>query len=87
MYIDWTKNIQDPEEKTRFESQVISAKPVLDRLLQLCQDKGNQIEQNELDFDKTNWAIRQASFIGSRAALAWMKKLIDLDQQRINTIG
>lgn len=87
MFIDWTKNLKDDEEKARFESQVVSAKPVLDRLLCLCEDKENAIQQNELDFDKTNWAIRQASFIGSRAALTWMKKLIDLDQQRINTIG
>lgn len=87
MFIDWTKNLKDDEEKARFESQVIAAKPVLDRLVQLCADKEKQIEHAELDFDKTNWAIRQGSFIGSRSALAWMKKLIDLDQQRIKTIG
>lgn len=86
MYLDWTKHLKDPEEKARFENQVISSKQVLDRLKELIKEKETQLQSQEIDpngFDNPNWGLRQASLVGSKTSLAWVYKLINLDQQRI----
>jgi hypothetical protein len=86
MFVDWTKHLKTPEEKSRFENQVQSAKPVLDRLIQLIKEKTDSLdlsETREEQFDNPNWAHKQAYKNGLRSATQGFTKLIDLDQQRI----
>lgn len=84
MFVDWTKNLKNADEKAAFESTVEGAKPVLDRLKTLLDEKERILNQSEMSFDtfdKPNWDYRQAYQNGFRACLYGIRKLIDLDQQ------
>lgn len=86
MYTKWTSHINDPSEKVNFENQIISAKPVLERLLQLVredQEAASRVEMSVKQFENPNWAYRQAYMNGGRASYEAIAKLIDLDQQNI----
>lgn len=85
MYIEWTKHLKDPEEKARFEQNVRNSATVLDRLRQLCSEKQNVLDRNEMSievYNTPNWGERQAHKNGNRESLEWMKKLVDLDHQK-----
>lgn len=85
MLVAWTKHLKDIQEKEEFQSQIIGAKPVLDRLKQILTEEEAQIDRSEMDikiFDQPNWAERQAYKNGCRAMLSILKRLVDLDQQR-----
>lgn len=87
MYSSWTKNLKDPEEIQRFQNTIQSAKPVLDRLIELVNEEEKALDRSETDirvFDLPNWAERQAFKNGCRSYMQTIKKLIDLDQQRTN---
>lgn len=87
MFTKWTSHISDPEEKVRFENQIISARPVLERLAQLITDDENSLDRVELSvkqFEVPNWGERQAFYNGSRASYKSLLKLIDLDQQDLH---
>jgi len=80
----WTKHIKDPEEKKRFENQVLGAKSVLERLQELVLEDEATLYRAEIDtstYDKPNWDYRQAHRNGFRSCLFKYAKLIDLDQQ------
>ncbi len=84
MFTKWTSHISDPEEKVRFENQIISARPVLERLAQLISDDESSLDRVELSvkqFEVPNWEYRQSFYNGSRASYKSLLKLIDLDQQ------
>jgi hypothetical protein len=84
MYTKWYSHIKDPEEQERFRNQVLSAKPVLERLVTLLETELDGLDRSETDiksFDLPNWAYRQAYKNGARAELNMMTKLIDLNQQ------
>lgn len=84
MFTKWTSHISDPEEKVRFENQIISARPVLERLAQLISEDEAGLEKVELSvkqFEVPNWDFRQAFYNGSRSSYKSLLKLIDLDQQ------
>ena len=84
MFTRWTSHISDPEEKQRFKNQIISAKPVLERLAQLIDEDEaalNSAERSVKQFDSPNWSWKQAYWNGARATLHSQKKIIDLDQQ------
>lgn len=88
MFTTWTKHISDPNEKERFERHIQSSKPVLDHLINLMDENEKSLdilELSEKDFDKPNWANKQAFRNGQRSVLRSMRKLINLDQQRDNT--
>jgi hypothetical protein len=85
MYTKWTQHLKDKEEKEDFEKHVWSAKPVLDRLMQLLTNSIDGIEKSEIslkNYDLPNWDYRQADYNGYKRALMEIKTLIDLDQQR-----
>jgi hypothetical protein len=85
MIIDWTKHLKDPDEKARFENSVRSAKTVLERLQELVQERLEAVEVSELsikDFDKPNWAEKQAFKNGFKSFANVVLKLINLDQQK-----
>lgn len=84
MLIDWTKHISDPETKSRFEAQILNAKPVLDRLRQILMEKEDTIDRTERNigvYNTPNWAERQAHKNGNREMIWFLKTLADLDQQ------
>lgn len=84
MYTKWTSHISDPEEKVRFQNQIISAKPVLERLVQLIAEDVEALDRVELNvkqFEIPNWDYRQAFYNGCRSSYTSLNKLIDLDQQ------
>lgn len=86
MYGSWTKHLKDPEEVKRFQNTVISAKPVLDRLLEIMKEDETALDRSEMDiksFETPNWSHLQAFKNGYRSHLQAINKLINLDQQRI----
>src|ERR1700749_2318985 len=63
MYSVWTDHLKTPEDKERFRSSLESAKPVLDRLQAILDDKATAIdtaERSVANYDNPNWAYRQA---------------------------
>lgn len=84
MYIDWTKHLTDPEEKSRFTAQVENSRPVLRRLQQILAEKELTLDRVEMNigvYNTDNWAYRQAHKNGNREMLWFLNKLVDLDQQ------
>lgn len=85
MYTKWTQHLKDPQEKADFERSILSAKPVLERVLYLLKEEEKSLDRSEVDikqFDQPNWAERQAFKNGYRASLGIAIKLVDLDQQK-----
>lgn len=86
MYTKWTAHLKTEDEKADFKSHIVSAKPVLERVLDLLKEEENGIERSELDlrtYDTPNWAYKQSYKNGYRSALGFVSKLIDLDKQEI----
>lgn len=84
MYTKWTQTIRDPADKDRFEKQIYSAKPVLNRLIDILREDERALNHSETDlktFESPNWHYRQAFKNGQRNKLEDVLKLIDLDQQ------
>jgi hypothetical protein len=85
MYTKWTQHLTDEEEKKRFQNQIWSAKPVLERLLLILDEQEKSLDRSEIDpqsFSSPNWAYLQAFKNGDRFRLNYLKTLIDLDQQK-----
>jgi hypothetical protein len=84
MFLDWTKNLTDADEKVKFEANIMSSKTILDRLTQLIDEKEASLTRTELTpsaFEDANWGYKQAFQNGYRAALNQIKILINLDDQ------
>jgi len=84
MYIDWTRHISDPKEKEAFEQSILGSKRVLERLMELMDERELSIDVSERglkQFDNPNWAYKQAFNNGFKSCLGIVKTLIDLDQQ------
>jgi len=87
MISGWTKNLRTEEEKLRFQSSVIGAKPVLDRLNDLLTEAEQQLDKGlmkESSYDSPNWALKAADRNGFIRAISTIKQLINLDQQKAN---
>lgn len=90
MYSRWTSHLKTDEEKKSFQNEVISAKGVLERLIQMIDEDVNQLDKSELDqrvYSIPNWSHLQAHKNGNRQSYAAIRQMIDLDQQKgpINT--
>lgn len=86
MYLEWTSHLQDEEEKTKFQQQVRAAKPVLERLRDILDKQEMTLDRTEVNIDTytiPNWDYRQAHKNGNRESIAYLKRLVDLDQQKI----
>lgn len=77
----WTAGLQ-PEPKKRFEELLGVNNKVLDRLLEICYNTLNELEDKSSDFDNPNWALRQANLIGRRAELKRIIKLCTPAKER-----
>lgn len=82
MKIQWTNHLKDPEDKSRFARTIESAKPVLDRQIEIINNMEEGLLRSETSlsqFDTPNWDYQQAFKNGYRAGLKEIKQLIDLD--------
>lgn len=83
----WTKNLKTKEEQDNFNNQVLGARPVLERLTDMLDEKLTELERTQLTlkaYDNPNWAYQQAHKNGYAGALTYLKDLINLDQQKAN---
>ena len=82
----WTQHLKSEEEKERFKLSVLSARPVLERLQELINNREAEMEKLELDtttYDRPNWDYRQAHNNGFRACLRALKIITNLDPKEI----
>lgn len=88
MYVQWTSNLGDTEDKLRFEKTILSAKPVLDRQLEIIDELKAELELNSegvTQFEVPSWSQKQAYLLGYKAGLNKIASLINLDKQKIPT--
>lgn len=88
MYTKWTAHCKTDHEKVQFEADLRRAKPVLDRLMEILNQRKEEIYREELSkdiFDIAAWPYLQASSVGSRREIQQLYKLIDLDKQKDTT--
>lgn len=86
MLSKWTQHIHDEHEKEAFRKYVRNSPELLDRLKTLIDEREKEITRSELSeeiYDTPSWEHRQAHKNGRRQELAWMRRLVDLDQQII----
>ena len=85
MYARWTSHLNTEDEKKQFRNDVLSAKSVLDRLIQIIDEDVNNLDRSELDqrvYSIPNWSHLQAHKNGNRQSYAAIRQMIDLDQQK-----
>lgn len=88
MITKWTSHLSDPEEKERFENQVMSAKPVLERLAQILKEDRDQFEAGEMSakyFDTPNWDYKSAYNLGCKFYNTIVQKIINLETKQEET--
>lgn len=64
----WTAGLDD-EYKKKYEDLLAVNNLVLDRLTEICYNMINDLEVNSSNFEKPDWALRQAHAVGQRKAL------------------
>jgi hypothetical protein len=80
----WTSNLQDQEDKERFERAVRSARPVFDRLTEILDERLKAIDAIDTGVQKytqPGWDAIQAHYNGEKASIKYIKNLITLDQK------
>lgn len=78
----WTKHLKTEDEKTRFKSEILGSKRVLERLQDLLKEAENELDAVETDtkkYDSPGWAYRQADRNGFRKAIKIVQKIITVD--------
>lgn len=84
MKIQWTSHLKTDEEKDRFQKSILAAKPVLQRLETLLNERQKAIDTIETGVEKyfqPGWSAVQAHYNGERASIKYIKNLINLDQK------
>lgn len=84
MKIQWTSHLKDEEAKERFQKQILAAKPVLERLDFLLNERQKAIETIETGVEKyiqPGWSAIQAHYNGEKASIKYIKNLLNLDQR------
>lgn len=83
----WTKNLKTVEEQDNFNNQLLGARPVLERLMELLNEKEASLEASERSvkaYENPNWSHLQAHKNGCSSMLSSIKELINLDHQKVN---
>ena len=84
MLHQWTSHLETQEEKDRFKQTVKHSKAALDRALEIVNERLKGIDNIETSVEKykqPGWDAIQAHYNGEKAALKWVSRLINLDQQ------
>lgn len=82
----WTKNLKTTEEQDNFNNQLLGARPVLQRLYEMLDEKDKELDRSERTqkaYENPNWAYLQAHRNGYAGALQFIKELINLDHQKV----
>lgn len=82
----WTRHITDPDQKARFEQELINSN-VLDRLRELLKQAELELDVSERSvkaYDNPNWAYRQAHANGIRQGFSKIKSLLTFDKKETN---
>ena len=86
----WTEHLKTEEAKENFRGSVKGSRQVLDRLSEIL-DKEEQIITNTETTPKTydchNWPALQADMNGYRRCLKKVQRIINLDDQSIQSAG
>ncbi len=85
MIMLWTNHLDTDEDKDRFRKIVSGSKTVLDRLKDIIEEREsviNSIETGVEIYTKPGWDALLAHYNGEKASLSFVKKLINLDQQK-----
>ena len=77
----WSAHLSG-ENKKNFEQLLENNNKVLDRLLEICYNMINELEDKSSDYDSPNWALRQADSVGQRRSLEKIIKLCTPKQER-----
>ncbi len=85
MFVGWLKHLKNDTDRDRFHNTILSARPVLERLSELADEKiqtaDNRILSTE-SYDNPNWALKAADRNGYIRAISEIKQIINLDQQK-----
>lgn len=84
MWTRWTSNLKTDAEKDNFRRRVNSSKDVLDRVIEICEEKIASLDDQQCDldaFNSPNWAYLQAAQIGRKGQLKDIIQLLTLDQK------
>lgn len=84
MWIKWTANLKTESEINAFRDRVFSARPVLDRIVQLLDEKEAAIDRSEIavaEYDNPNWSHKQAFKNGIRSACADLRLLLTIEDK------
>jgi len=84
MWIKWTSNLNNETEINDFRNKVYGAKPVLDRIRQLLDEKEAAIDRSEIkleEYENPNWSHKQAFKNGIRAACADLRLLLTIEDK------
>jgi len=74
----WTQHLKDEEAKENFRQVLVNNGLVLDRFLDILKNMEDDISQKEIKeehFEKPEFAVRQAYYLGRKAALKNVKDL------------
>ena len=78
--LEWTNHIREEDERTRFEQSVRSSSLVLSRLLQIIEQRENELDRQEAklsDYDTPAWSHKQAHRNGERSSLKKLSGLLN----------
>jgi len=84
LHIEWTKHLSDPVEKQQFEASYHGSKTVLDRQIQLIDEKIAAIDRSfegMKQYQSPNWALETAHKNGLLSAYNSMKLLLTIKDQ------
>lgn len=87
MKIQWTSHLKDPEDIERFTNQILHSKSVLERLSAILADRERAISSIETGVEiyrQPGWDAILAHYNGERAAIKYLKNLLNLDQEELN---
>lgn len=84
MWIKWTSNLKSEGEINDFRNKIFAAKPVLDRITNLLDEKEAALDRSEIniaEYDNPNWSHKQAFKNGIRAACADLRLLLTIEDK------
>lgn len=80
MWTKWTSHLPEADRDS-FRNSVKGSKQVLDRAIEILQERYNGLESNELDpkiFGSAAWPYLQAALVGRKAEIRDTIKLLTL---------
>ena len=87
MITAWTRHLDSPEEKERYEKSLRNSKWILEHLSELLIKVEADVTRQEISpraYDNANWPYRQAHSNGFKQAIRVVQQLISLDLKEPN---